>query len=249
MNQFVMSKREQDFFIDNVINRLQHVKRVRGATQKPMEQALAFLNNICQDDYPNALIHNIHNVRHSFGTEYAYSVANYIPTIYYSELMWEYMYLLAFYLKNDNPLWMDYALPEMMAMLNNELVRKETEYGRKLVLECIEKNKRFQQAVKELNGNNSDTPLTDNPSYAVAPQRKVDVMKVLYYMFKNNMFVNSDGTPAKGIKTFMNTIGKFFNDDFSTYAQHIGKAKAMDSYMNVFNDLHNTAQEDYLDTK
>ena len=248
MNQFVMDKREQDFFIDNVINRLQHVKHVCRVTQKPMEQALVFLNNICQDDYPNALIHNIHNVRHSFGKEYAYSVANYTPTVHYSELMWEYMYLLAFYLKSGNPLWMDYALPEMMAMLNNEFVRKEIEYGKKLVLECIEKNKRFQQAVKELDYKTSDTHLTDNSPYAVAPHRKVDVMKVMYYMFKNNMFVNSDGTPAKGIKTFMNTIGKFFNDDFSAYAQHIGKAKAMDAYMNVFNDLHKSAEEDYLNT-
>lgn len=84
------------------------------------------------------------------------------------------------------------------------------------------------------------------PQYRIADKRKADFMKVMYYLHQLKMFTNPDGTPAKGTKKFMQDIGKFYGEDFSNYAQHISKAKETDTYMNIFNDLRETAQKDYL---
>ena len=84
------------------------------------------------------------------------------------------------------------------------------------------------------------------PQYHIADKRKTDVMKVLYYMYQLKLFTDINGNPAKGIKKFMQDIGTFYGEDFSNYAQHISKAKEMDTYMNIFNDLESMAKKDYL---
>ncbi len=84
------------------------------------------------------------------------------------------------------------------------------------------------------------------PQYHIADKRKADVLKLFYYMYQLKLFTNPDGTPTKGVKKFMQDIGNFYGEDFTNYAQHISKAKEMDTYMNIFNDLLNIAKNDYL---
>ena len=117
----------------------------------------------------------------------------------------------------------------------------------KKVFECFKKLHEEQKALSTQTTTDPQPQITAYiPQYHIADKRKADVLKVFYYMYQLKMFTNPDGTPAKGVKKFMQDIGTFYGEDFSNYAQHIGSAKEKDTYMNVFNELSDIAQKDYI---
>ena len=63
-------------------------------------------------------------------------------------------------------------------------------------------------------------------------------------MQKLGLFTEADGKPIRKEKDFMEAVGSFFGENFSQYLQYNSKAKNMNTYMNVFADLCDTAKDD-----
>lgn len=179
-------------------------------------------------------------------------------TLYYSSVLWEWFYLLAYYIHqlDNDPLWQENFLPHAKAFQIRPIAIKETEDGEKLINQFIDKRKRVLETQKQLQQPDTlhiNTP--DNtqqheakvPAFRIAGNRKTDTMKIFNYMYDLGLFVDKSGKELKRQKKqFMTAIGKFFDEDFEKYAQTINSAAQEEHFMDIFHDLLDKAQKKYL---
>lgn len=200
---------------------------------------------------PERLLDSLQQVLGSFGNPYNQRIPN-ASTVFYSHLMWEYMYLLAFYKKGNDFVWKEHILPQMEQWVANQYVQEDICRGRQLVSKFIDRRVQLKEALKKQAELAAQQAEQINPiheiipsSFRIAERRKTDVIKVLFYMMKLGLFVDMQNKKVKE-RDFMMTLGKFFNDDFKLYAQANMKATNMDNYLMIFDDLRDLAEKKVL---
>ena len=249
MNTFEMDEKERISFKKEVIAKLAFIRYMSKADKDPIESALDFLDRVCTPI--DRTLDNISDVRDRISAKYRYSVENITPTIYYGELMWAYMYLIAFYKKSTEPLWTDYILPSMMELVTKTCIRDNIQKGRDLIAEYVKKRKRFNTALQQINNQkNSKQTIFDSgiSPFHIAEGSKTDVMKVLFYLYDQNVFSDEKGLPLKRKKSqFMKAIGTFFNSDFDNYSQRINAAAAEPNFPDILERMLKDAQQKYAD--
>ena len=121
----------------------------------------------------------------------------------------------------------------------------------KFLDEYIEKRKRFNSALQQKNNpkKSKQAPLNGGISpFYIAEGSKTDVMKVLFYLYDQNVFVDSNGQSLKRKKSeFMKAIGAFLNSDFSNYSQRINAAAAEPNFPDILERMLKDAQQKYAD--
>ena len=182
-------------------------------------------------------------------------------TLYYSSVLWEWFYLLAYYIHqlDNDPQWQENFLPHAKAFQIRPIAIKETEEGEKLINQFIDKRKRVLETQKQLQQPDTlpiNTP--DNtqqhkakvPAFRIAENRKTDAIKVFSYMFDEDLFVNADGSPLKRQKTqFMKALGEFFGDNFKNYARITNKAAQEPNFPRIFESMLMRSKKKYVYTK
>ena len=160
MEPFEMTDSERISFRKEVVWQLDYLKYVYDEVSSPLDDALSYLNEI-QTPIETFMDNRI-LVRTKIGTRYPYAVHDVRPTLWYADLMWEYMCLIAFLKRSFEPLWVNYMLPAMMEMINDRYVKEDLQKGLDLVGKYIAERKRFKEALQAYS--NPQTP-ANNTNY------------------------------------------------------------------------------------
>ena len=75
---------------------------------------------------------------------YGKSIPNVSPTVYFSNVMWEYVYIIAYYLNRDSTIWKTHLFPRMRELARHPSVSEDMKKGEKLVDAYIERRKAFE---------------------------------------------------------------------------------------------------------
>lgn len=215
-----------------------------------LKEILAIYNSII--NYPkNRLLDSIAMVRQQIAAKYG-KVMQVInnTTLYYSNLVWEYIYTLAYYLNHNDSLWKKHLLPRMKEYAHHPYVKKDMEIAEALVDKYIAQRFIFENDLdwKEEVPNQTQSKEPVSSAFCIAENRKTDVMKVLSYLYDLRVFVDKDEHELKRQKTkFMIAIGNFLNSDFQNYAQIINKAAQEPNFPEVFDRMLVLARNKYSD--
>ena len=82
--------------------------------------------------------------RQLIASNYAKSLPGVTPIVYYSNVMWEYVYTLAYYLNNNSTIWRKHLLPRMKELARNSAIKEDMNKAEKLVDQYIERRIAFE---------------------------------------------------------------------------------------------------------
>ena len=174
-------------------------------------------------------------------------IGGFAPTLYFSDIMWEYVYTLAYYLNHNSSLWKTHLLPRMKELTRVAAIKDDLKKAEELVDEYIDRRMVFEQ---DLHNDTPAQPEQKTPAFHIAENHKTDAVKVFAYMFDEDLFVNADGSPLKRQKTqFMKALGEFFGDDFTNYARIINKAAQEPNFPGIFEHMYMRSKRKYVYTK
>lgn len=94
--------------------------------------------------------------RQNIVRNYNAAVSGVTPTIYFSDIMWEYVYTLAYYLNHNSSLWKTHLLPRMKELTRVAAIKDDLKKAEELVNKYIERRMEFERDL------NNDTPQPDN---------------------------------------------------------------------------------------
>lgn len=109
-------------------------------------------------------------------------------------------------------------------------------------------NKKFLDKIAELEKKQAEKnvePEFDPEDIMIVEDRKIDVIKILHAMCKIGLFQKANGNKITQ-NAVMKFFGKMLNNDFSEYSSNLSTSKSKTkelSYMQVFKDLHNAAND------
>jgi len=82
--------------------------------------------------------------RQVIASTYGSSIPGVSPTVYFSNVMWEYVYTLAYYLNNNSAIWRAHLLPRMKELARNNAIRDDMNKAEKLVDQYIDRRIAFE---------------------------------------------------------------------------------------------------------
>lgn len=143
MGKLVMDALTYGSFHQEVILKLPFLKN--HVTSKSFyDKALYYANNINLS--PEGRILDVLAVTQAeIISEYGKALPNVTPTIYYSNIMWEYVYILLYYAHYGEQLWIDTIMPKMWKMQKNAVIRDEMKKGEEYVDEYISARRDFNE--------------------------------------------------------------------------------------------------------
>ena len=107
-----------------------------------MEKALGYYNTII-DCPPERLMDKIVSVRQIVAHNHSSSIGNVAPTLYCSNIIWEYVYTFAYYLNHDSAIWKTHLLPRMKTLMRHPGVKEDIAKVHTYVDEYIQRRKEF----------------------------------------------------------------------------------------------------------
>ena len=173
------------------------------------------------------------------------------PYLMAYDIIWGRMYVWLYFPKHDDPLWTEHLFPLMKEHKMPPEILEDVNSCEKFIDGYIEKKQRFHSALQQKN--NSPKPeqtLHDGgiSPFHIAEGSKTDVMKVLFYLYDQNVFADENGQPLKRRKSqFMKAIGTFLNSDFDNYSQRINAAAAEPNFPDILERMLKDAQQKYAD--
>ena len=85
------------------------------------------------------MLDGIDYYRQDIAREYGRKLPEVTPTIYYSNVMWEYLYVLSYYFNHDDYHWKKHFLPRMKELARNNAIKDDMTKAEKLVDAYINK--------------------------------------------------------------------------------------------------------------
>ena len=82
--------------------------------------------------------------RQVIASTYGSSIPGVSPTVYFSNVMWEYVYTLAYYLNNNSTIWRTHLLPRMKELARNNVIKEDINKAEKLVDQYIDRRIAFE---------------------------------------------------------------------------------------------------------
>ena len=82
--------------------------------------------------------------RQVIASTYGSSIPGVSPTVYFSNVMWEYVYTLAYYLNNNSTIWRTHLLPRMKELARNNVIKEDMNKAEKLVDQYIDRRIAFE---------------------------------------------------------------------------------------------------------
>lgn len=143
MGKIVMDALELGSFVREVVFNLPFLKRY-AENKHSYDRAMYYANNINLGPIDRALDVVI-VTQGEIITEFGKSIPNVTPTMYYSNIIWEYVYILLYYSHYGEELWVNTILPKMWTMQRNAIIRDEMKNGEEYVTQYI----KARQALKE----------------------------------------------------------------------------------------------------
>jgi hypothetical protein len=188
MEPFEMTEKERIAFEKEVVKQLTYLKIIYDKIKDPIGNALSYLNKI-QTPIETFMDNRI-LVRTEIGTRYPFVVHDVRPTLWYADLMWEYMCLIAFLKRSFDSLWVSYMLPAMVEMFKNQSVKEELHRGLDLVGKYIAERKRFQEALQAYSNpqtpTNDTTPVDSENTPAKTEPAKQDMDKLFTFNYRKS---------------------------------------------------------------
>lgn len=243
--KFILDDSEIDAVVSEILYKFTYVKSI-GLSKDIVLDADKYLKMIEQynDEKRISAITHIRNT--IIPQKYNRSVSNGVFISSQSAIMWEYVYVLARLYHYGESLWEKHFVPRMKELVGGSFFQEELQKADSRIEEYIKRRIEIIKAIQTAVEDKNTEQITPSP-FRIAERRKTDVMKVLSYMFQLDCFANKDGQELKRQKTqFMIAIGKFFDCDFSNYAQIINKAAQEDHYNDIFIDMLDMAEKKIL---
>lgn len=107
-------------------------------------------------------------------SEYGKALPNVTPTIYYSNIMWEYVYILLYYAHYGEQLWIDTIMPKMWKLQKNAVIRDEMKKGEEYVDQYINARKDLKEKIR------FNTVQQDTPPDIIQVMQDINNGKILY---------------------------------------------------------------------
>lgn len=101
------------------------------------------------------MLDSIDYYRQSIAKKYGHKIPDITPTVYFSNVMWEYLYVLSYYLNHNDYYWKKHFLPRMKELARNNTVKDDMAKAEKLVDAYI--NKRIELE-RDLDTHYADLP-------------------------------------------------------------------------------------------
>ncbi len=143
MGKIVMDALTYGSFHQEVVLRLSFLKH-HVASKSFYDKALYYANNINLSP-EDRILDVLTNIQAEIIADYGKALPNVTPTIYYSNLIWEFVYILLFYSHFEEPLWKETILPRMWKMQKNAVIRDEMKKGEEFVDEYISARRDFNE--------------------------------------------------------------------------------------------------------
>ena len=130
-------------FHQEVVHRLPFLNN-HVASKSFYDKALNYANiiNLSPED---RIFDVLTNIQAEIIADYGKALPNVTPAIYYSNLIWEFVYILLCYSHFEEPLWVETILPRMWRMQKNAVVRDEMKKGEEFVNEYISARRDFNE--------------------------------------------------------------------------------------------------------
>lgn len=99
-------------------------------------------------------------------------------------------------------------------------------------------------------GEKDDDAHSFEGSYKIAKSKKTDFIKIISAMYDLRMFETSDGRIADNKENLLKAFGSIFDEDFSTYATLLSRAKSNSAnFLDIFDSLKQKGEAYYYDEK
>lgn len=143
---------EQESLRVEVFNHLVFARQVEPSADV-LNKMLEIYNAMTQCPV-GRMLDGIDYYRQEIARNYGRRVPDVSPTIYYSNVMWEYLYVLSYYFNYDDYHWKKHFLPRMKELARNNIIKDDMTKAEKLVNDYI--NKRVDLEM-DLETNHLDT--------------------------------------------------------------------------------------------
>lgn len=172
MEKLVMDALEFGSFIHEVIHKLPFLKNY-AASKSSYDTAIHYANNINLTSEERAL-DMLAVTQAEIISNHGKALSGVTPTIYYSNIMWEYVYILLYYAHYGEQLWKDTILPNMWKMQKNAVIRDEMKKGEEYVDQYINARKDLKEKIR------FNTVQQDTPPDIIQVMQDINNGKILY---------------------------------------------------------------------
>ena len=172
MEKLVMDALEFGSFIHEVIHKLPFLKNY-ARSKSSYDQAIYYVNNINLSSEERVL-DMLAVTQTEIISNHGKALSGVTPTIYYSNIMWEYVYILLYYAHYGEQLWKDTILPKMWKMQKNEVIRDEMKKGEEYVDQYINARKELKEEIR------FNTVQQDTPPDIIQVMQDINNGKILY---------------------------------------------------------------------
>lgn len=145
MDKIVMDTLEFASFHREVVYRLPFLKQFKG-NKACFENANNYANQINLCDKARS-IDMLSVVQDEIVSKFGRSLPGTSPTMYYSNIMWEYVYILLYYTHYADEIWQDTILPQMWKMQRNAVIRDEMRKGEEYINQYINTRKELKEKI------------------------------------------------------------------------------------------------------
>lgn len=158
MGKLVMDALEFGSFIHEVIHRLPFLKNY-AASKSSYDNAIYYANiiNLSSED---RVLDMLAVTQSEIISNHGKALPGTSPTMYYSNIMWEYVYILLYYAHYGEQLWIDTILPKMWKMQKNAVIRDEMRKGEQYVDQYINARKELKEKISSNNIQSESVPDT-----------------------------------------------------------------------------------------
>lgn len=172
MEKLVMDALEFGSFIHEVIHKLPFLKTY-AASRSSYDTAIHYVNNINLTSEERVL-DMLAVTQAEIISNHGKALSGVTPTIYYSNIMWEYVYILLYYAHYGEQLWKDTILPKMWKMQKNAVIRDEMKKGEEYVDQYINARKELKEKIS------SNTVQPDTPPDIIQVMQDINNGKIPY---------------------------------------------------------------------
>lgn len=172
MEKLVMDALEFGSFIHEVIHKLPFLKNY-AASKSSYDTAIHYANNINLTSEERVL-DMLAVTQAEIISNHGKALSGVTPTIYYSNIMWEYVYILLYYAHYGEQLWKDTILPNMWKMQKNAVIRDEMKKGEEYVDQYISARRDLIKKIR------SNTVQPDSSPDIIQVMQDINAGKIAY---------------------------------------------------------------------
>lgn len=172
MGKIVMDALELGSFVREVVFNLPFLKRYAD-NKHSYDRAVYYANNINLGPIERAL-DVVTVIQNEIIGEFGKTIPNVSPTMYYSDIIWEYVYILLYYSHYREELWVNTILPKMWTMQRNAIIRDEMKKGEEYVNQYIKAREALKEKI------NAQTPTPEEIPDIVQTMRDINSGKIRY---------------------------------------------------------------------